>query len=101
MAEITTEARSFQKVRDLPLRGGFLDALARRVLVYDGGMGATLIDRNLPAAMYGGAAYLGCHDYLVLSSPDVIEEIHTSYMQAGCDVLETNSFQASRRRLAE
>lgn len=88
-------------LRTLPLRGRFLETLARRVLIYDGSMGATLIDYNLGPEAYGGAPYLGCHDHLVITSPDVIEGIHTAFMEAGCDVLETCSFQASRHRLAE
>src|SRR5262245_35360371 len=94
-------ARPIFRVRDLPLRGGFLDALAERVLIYDGSMGATLINRNLGPEAFGGKPYHGCYDYLVLSSPQVIEELHTSFFEVGCDVVETDSFQASRHRLAE
>jgi len=89
------------RLRDLPVRGGFLHALAQRVLIYDGSMGATLIDLNPSAEDYGGPAYLGCQDYLVLTAPHIIEPLHASFMEVGCDVLETNSFQASRHRLTE
>jgi 5-methyltetrahydrofolate--homocysteine methyltransferase len=96
-----TVASPVFRVRDLPVRGGFLEALARRVIIYDGSMGATLIDLSPSAEDYGGSQYHGCQDYLVLTAPHIIEQIHTSFMEVGCDVLETNSFQASRHRLAE
>jgi 5-methyltetrahydrofolate--homocysteine methyltransferase len=78
----------------------FIDATRRRVLVYDGGMGATLEqfelslerDYRLPGR---------CHEALVLNRPDVIEGVHASMLEAGADVLETDTFQASRLKLAE
>ncbi|MBC8075729.1 MAG: homocysteine S-methyltransferase family protein, partial [Chloroflexales bacterium] len=79
----------------------YLTALGERVLIYDGAMGTSLFDRNLTAADYGGEATYGCHDYLVLTRPDVIADIHRSFFAAGCDVVETDSFQASRLRLEE
>jgi len=78
----------------------FLAATRERVLVYDGGMGATLEmfdlsleeDYRLPGR---------CHEVLVLNRPDVIEGVHTSMLDAGAEVLETDTFQASRLKLAE
>jgi 5-methyltetrahydrofolate--homocysteine methyltransferase len=75
-------------------------ALRERVLVYDGGMGATLEqfdlsledDYRLPGR---------CHEALVLNRPDVIEGVHASMLDAGAEVLETDTFQASRLKLAE
>src|SRR5712692_1278787 len=79
----------------------FLDVLAHRVLIYDGAMG-TNIQRYQPSAEdYGGQATEGCNEYLVLTKPSIIEEIHTGFMEAGCDVLETDSFTASRLKLDE
>src|SRR6266851_3300791 len=79
----------------------FLDILAHRVLIYDGAMG-TNIQRYQPSAEdYGGQATEGCNEYLVLTKPSIIEEIHTGFMEAGCDVLETDSFTASRLKLDE
>src|SRR5215470_10436431 len=81
--------------------GRFLDALARHVLIYDGAMG-TNIQRYQPSAEdYGGQATEGCNEYLVLTKPSIIEEIHSGFMEAGCDVLETDSFTASRLKLDE
>lgn len=79
----------------------YLDALDRRVLVFDGAMGTSIQSRELTAEDFGGPAYEGCNDYLSLTRPDVIAEVHRSFLAVGCDVLETNSFQASRLRLAE
>jgi 5-methyltetrahydrofolate--homocysteine methyltransferase len=79
----------------------YLQALSERVLVYDGAMGTSIFDQNLSAADYGGESTHGCNDYLVLTRPDVIGAIHRSFLEAGCDVLETCTFQASRLRLEE
>ncbi len=79
----------------------FLDALAQHVLIYDGAMG-TNIQRYQPTAEdYGGSATEGCNEYLVLTKPSIIEEIHRGFLEAGCDVLETDSFTASRLKLDE
>ncbi|WP_322480923.1 methionine synthase [Thermogemmatispora sp.] len=79
----------------------FLEALAQRVLIFDGAMGSTIQTYQLSAADYGGPATEGCNEYLVLTRPEVIEEIHAGFLEAGCDVLETNSFTASRLKLNE
>ena len=79
----------------------FLEALAERVLIYDGAMGTNIQRYQLTAEDYGGQATEGCNEYLVLTKPDVIEEIHTGFMEAGCDVLEADSFTASRLKLDE
>src|SRR6185369_4012993 len=55
--------------------------------------------RQLTADDFGGKE--GCNDYLSLMRPDVIADIHAAYFDAGADVVETNSFQASRLRLEE
>lgn len=80
--------------------GDFYDALASRVVLYDGGMGATLEQLDLTPADYGGLAGK-CHEALVLHRPDVIEAVHRSMFEAGAEVVETNTFQASRLKLAE
>src|SRR5215470_11929836 len=81
--------------------GRFLDALARHVLIYDGAMGTNIHRYQLGAKDYGGQTTEGCNEYLVLTRPSIIEEIHTGFMEAGCDVLETDSFTASRLKLNE
>src|SRR6476619_8243800 len=78
----------------------YLQAINTRVVVYDGGMGATLEQFELSAEDYGGLAGK-CHEVLVLNRPDVIEGVHTSMLDAGAEVLETDTFQASRLKLDE
>ncbi len=84
-----------------PLPSRFLQELQRRVLVYDGAMGTTIQNYHLGPADYGGERTEGCNEYLVLTRPDIIEAIHTGFMEAGCDVLETDSFTGSRLKLDE
>ncbi len=79
----------------------YLDALAERVLVYDGAMGTNIQALNLSAADFGGEAYNGCNDYLVISNPQAVEKVHRAFMEAGVDVLETDTFRANRITLAE
>jgi 5-methyltetrahydrofolate--homocysteine methyltransferase len=78
----------------------YLQAISSHVVVYDGGMGATLEQFELTAADYGGLAGK-CHEALVLNRPDVIEGVHASMLDAGAEVLETDTFQASRLKLGE
>jgi 5-methyltetrahydrofolate--homocysteine methyltransferase len=78
----------------------FREAIAGRVVVYDGGMGATLEQFELTAEDYGGLPGK-CHEALVLHRPDVIEGVHASMLDAGAEVIETDSFQASRLKLGE
>ncbi|MEN4098886.1 MAG: homocysteine S-methyltransferase family protein, partial [Anaerolineaceae bacterium] len=79
----------------------YLDALKERVLIFDGAMGTSLQAMNLGADDFGGERYLGCNDYLVISRPEVVAEVHRSFMDAGVDVLETDTFRANRITLAE
>jgi len=79
----------------------YLEALKQRVLIFDGAMGTSIDTFNLTAEDFGGEATNGNRDYLVITRPDVIEQIHSSFMEAGCDVLETDTFQSTRLRLEE
>src|SRR5215217_6850249 len=78
----------------------FLAAARERVVVFDGGMGATLEQFDLTQEDYGGLQGK-CHEALVLHRPDVIEGVHTSMLDAGAEVLETDTFQGSRIKLDE
>jgi 5-methyltetrahydrofolate--homocysteine methyltransferase len=78
----------------------YLDVVRRRVVVFDGGMGATLEQFDLTPADYGGLAGK-CHEALVLNRSDVIEGVHTAMLDAGAEVVETDTFQASRLKLDE
>ena len=79
----------------------YLEALARRVLVFDGALGTEFMARELDDDAFGGAAHHGCHEELVLTSPHVVTYMHEQYLEAGCDVVETDSFTASRLKLDE
>src|SRR6476620_6075273 len=78
----------------------YLEAIRSRVVVFDGGMGATLEQFDLTAEDYGGLQGK-CHEALILHRPDVIEGVHHSMVEAGAEVVETDTFQASRLKLEE
>src|SRR3954447_300947 len=78
----------------------YLEAIRSRVVVFDGGMGATLEQFDLTAEDYGGLPGK-CHEALILHRPDVIEGVHHSMVEAGAEVIETDTFQASRLKLDE
>jgi len=79
----------------------YLDAIAQRVLIFDGAMGTSLQKMNLTAEDFGGERYAGCNDYLVISHPAAVEAVHRSFLEVGADVLETDTFRANRITLAE
>ena len=79
----------------------YLDVLRERVLVFDGAMGTNLQDQSLTAEDFGGARYEGCMDALCITRPTAPGAVHRDFLSAGCDVVETNTFQASRLRLSE
>src|ERR687894_667017 len=78
----------------------YLEAIKSRVVVYDGGMGATLEQFDLSSEDYGGLPGK-CHEALVLHRPDVIEEVHRSMVEAGAAGVETDTFPAARLKLHE
>ena len=82
-------------------RKTYLESLKERVLIFDGAMGTSVQAFNLTAEQFGGARLEGCNDYLCVTNPTVIEQIHTSFMEAGADVLETATFGSTRPKLAE
>src|SRR5215210_8886862 len=84
----------------MPDERDFIAATRERVIVFDGGMGATLEQFDLTQEDYGGLAGK-CHEALVLNRPDVIEGVHTSMLDAGAEVVETDTFQGSRLKLEE
>lgn len=77
----------------------FLQVLRDRVAVYDGAMGTNIQVHAPTVDDYWGKE--GCNELLVLSRPDIIRGIHASFLEAGCDVIETDSFGSSRIVLAE
>ena len=79
----------------------YLQLLGERVLVFDGAMGTQIMDLELTAEDFGGVRYQGCNEALVLTRPDIVRDIHDKYLEAGADVLETDTFTASRLKLDE
>ncbi len=77
----------------------FLDALKERILIFDGAMGTSIHKYDLTLDDYSG--YENCPEILVESRPDVIAEIHGSFFEVGCDVVETDTFGGSPIVLAE
>ena len=80
-------------------RSPFLQEVQRRIVVFDGAMGTSIQKRNLSPDDFWGKE--GCNELLVLSRPDVIQDIHASFMEVGCQVLETDTFGAIPLVLAE
>src|SRR5205807_6594967 len=77
----------------------FLQAVLERVVIYDGAMGTNIQFRNPSVDDFWGKE--GCNELLVLSRPDIINDIHASFFAVGCDVVETDTFGATRVVLAE
>ena len=82
-------------------RKALLDALDSRILVIDGAMGTMLQQQHLTAADFGGPALEGCNENLVKTRPDVVLGIHRAYLEAGADIVETNSFNGTKSDLVD
>jgi len=78
-----------------------LAALENRILVLDGAMGTLIQSKSLRAADFGGAQYEGCNENLVLTRPELVEQMHSDYFAAGADIAETNTFGSTPLVLAE
>jgi len=79
----------------------FLELLKEKIIVFDGATGTHLQAQNLTAGDFGGEHLAGCNEYLVISKPAAVERVHADYLEAGCDVIETNSFGSTRIVLSE
>ncbi len=79
----------------------FLDLLKEKIVVFDGAMGTFLQAQNLTLEDWGGAKFENCSENLLYTRPDLIEKVHTQFLQAGVDVIETNSFGGSEVVLQE
>ncbi len=79
-----------------------LFALMReRILVFDGAMGTMLQSRDLGPEDFGGAELEGCNEYLVVTRPDVVLDVHRAYLAAGADLIETDTFSGTPVVLSE
>ncbi|MBW4537089.1 MAG: methionine synthase [Pleurocapsa minor HA4230-MV1] len=82
----------------------FLDRLNspnRPVLVLDGAMGTNLQVQNLTAEDFGGEKYEGCNEYLVHTKPEAVATVHRGFLEAGADIIETDTFGGTSIVLAE
>lgn len=79
----------------------FKELLKERVLIFDGAMGTNLQAQNLSADDFGGKEYEGCNEYLVITKPDAVKKVHLDFLEAGADIIETNSFGSNEVVLAE
>ena len=73
----------------------------RPVLVFDGGTGTSLQRHDLSAKDFGGPDLEGCNEHLVFTRPDVVQAVHRSFLEVGCDIIETNTFGATPLVLGE
>jgi 5-methyltetrahydrofolate--homocysteine methyltransferase len=83
-------------------------AAAERILIIDGAMGTMIQRHNLDEAGYRGQRFAdwprdvkGNNDLLVLTQPEIIQGIHEQYLEAGADIIETNTFNAQRISMAD
>ena len=79
----------------------YLELARERVVIFDGATGTNLQRRELRADDFGGEAYEGCNEYLCITRPEVVRDLHRSFLEVGVDVVETNSFGALPYVLAE
>ncbi|RUR79157.1 methionine synthase [Chlorogloeopsis fritschii PCC 9212] len=73
----------------------------RPVLVFDGAMGTNLQRQNLTAEDFGGSEYEGCNEFLVHTKPEAVAKVHSDFLAAGADVIETDTFGGTSIVLAE
>jgi 5-methyltetrahydrofolate--homocysteine methyltransferase len=98
-----------QNISTRPARTkALIDALAQRILVLDGAMGTMIQRYKLSEAEYRGTRFAdwrsdlrGNNDLLTLTKPEVIREIHAEYLDAGSDILETNTFNSTTISMAD
>jgi len=79
----------------------FLETLKERIVVFDGAMGTSLQMQNLTLDDFGGLRFEGCNEHLLITRPDAVENVHTAFLDVGCDVIETNSFNGTPVDFAE
>jgi 5-methyltetrahydrofolate--homocysteine methyltransferase len=79
----------------------FKELLNERVLIFDGAMGTNLQAQNLSADDFGGKEYEGCNEYLIITKPDAVRKVHLDFLEAGADIIETNTFGSNEIVLAE
>jgi methionine synthase I (cobalamin-dependent) len=84
----------------LPM-SNLLETLKERIVVFDGAMGTNLQVQNLSLDDFGGPRFEGCNENLLVTRPDAVEKVHAAFLDVGCDVVETNSFNGTPVDFAE
>ena len=79
----------------------YLDAIDDHIVIFDGAMGTSIQGYDLNKYDFGGEQYQDCIDYLVITRPDIIREIHESFLNVGAEAIETNTFRSNRLTLSE
>jgi 5-methyltetrahydrofolate--homocysteine methyltransferase len=79
----------------------YLDAIEDHIVIFDGATGTNIQRLNLSPDDYGGERYNGLNEHLVLTRPDIIEALHTSFLQVGSEAVETCTFRGNRLTLGE
>jgi len=79
----------------------FIETIKERIVVFDGAMGTNLQVQNLTLEDFGGLRFEGCNENLLITRPDAVENVHTAFLDVGCDVIETNSFNGTTVDFAE
>ena len=87
--------------KSAPSDSSYLRAISERVVIFDGAMGTNLQLAELTADDFGGPDLEGCNELLVITRPDVVDRVHRSFYEVGCDVVETDTFGAFGPVLAE
>jgi 5-methyltetrahydrofolate--homocysteine methyltransferase len=77
------------------------EQLKKKILILDGAMGTMIQQEDLTAEDFGGEELDGCNEQLCVTRPDVILKIHKAYLEAGADIIETNTFGSTSVVLAE
>ncbi|MGL4553278.1 MAG: homocysteine S-methyltransferase family protein, partial [Gemmataceae bacterium] len=92
----------------VPFRGQLEEILDRRIAVLDGSMGALIYSKDPTEEDYRGARFKShskllknCTEIMVLTQPELIEDIHREYLDAGADIIETDTFNANRVSMEE
>ena len=83
------------------LMSNLLEILKERIVVFDGAMGTNLQVQNLSLDDFGGPRFEGCNENLLVTRPDAVEKVHAGFLDVGCDVVETNSFNGTPVDFAE
>lgn len=79
----------------------FIQLLNERVLIFDGATGTNLQSQNLSVDDFGGKEFEGCNEYLIFTKPEAVRKVHLDFLEAGADIIETNTFGSNEIVLAE